>query len=251
MRIAVSDLLFAGFQKFAMRPLDKKYGIEFFYDFGKDYYWDKELLAWGDRDLTIHGPCVAIDLAKSQERDYLEIYEPVFKYAKAHNVEFVVVHSNETATDDLDYLKGLIILRLHKILDLAKRYGVTLAIENVGLKCKNNLIFDFDDFIQLPAEFPEAQFLIDTGHAHTNGWDLVKTVEALAPVLIGCHVHDNDGTGDQHLPVGWGTIDWETYFAAMKNLAPSAVLTLEYSKGFANAKELETHIDELKAKYQI
>ena len=42
MKFEVSDLLFAGFPKFAMRALSPQYGIEFFYEFGKDYYWDNE-----------------------------------------------------------------------------------------------------------------------------------------------------------------------------------------------------------------
>ena len=39
MQFEVSDLLFPGFTKDAMKRLDKQYGIEFFYEFGKDYYW--------------------------------------------------------------------------------------------------------------------------------------------------------------------------------------------------------------------
>ena len=33
MKFEVSDLLFAGFPKYAMRDLSKEYGIEFFYEF--------------------------------------------------------------------------------------------------------------------------------------------------------------------------------------------------------------------------
>mgnify|MGYP003331526418 CR=1 FL=1 len=51
MRIAVSDLLFPGFQKFAMRALKPEYGIEYFYEFGKNYYtWLQEQAANGDKD---------------------------------------------------------------------------------------------------------------------------------------------------------------------------------------------------------
>lgn len=251
MRIAVSDLLFPGFQKFAMRALKPEYGIEYFYEFGKNYYWDKEIIAWGDRDLTIHGPCVAVDLANPADENYLQIFDQTFQYAKKCNAEFVVVHSNETTNGDIAELKALVIERFHKIIDLAKVYDVTVAIENVGIACKNNVLFTFEDFIKLPAEFPDAKFLIDTGHAHCNGWDLAETVKAVAPVLIGCHVHDNDGTADAHLPVGQGNIDWDSYFEAIKTYAPNAVQTMEYCCGFANVAELEAHLDELKAKYGI
>ena len=42
MQFEVSDLLFPGFTKDAMKRLDKQYGIEFFYEFGKDYYWKQK-----------------------------------------------------------------------------------------------------------------------------------------------------------------------------------------------------------------
>ena len=42
MQFEVSDLLFPGFPKFALRELSKEYGIEFFYEFGKDYYWNNK-----------------------------------------------------------------------------------------------------------------------------------------------------------------------------------------------------------------
>ena len=70
MRWEISDLLFAGFTKYALRELNKDYGIEFFYEFGKDYYWDEEVAAWGKRSLSIHGPCVAVNLADKEQKNY-------------------------------------------------------------------------------------------------------------------------------------------------------------------------------------
>ena len=75
--------------------------------------------------------------------------------------------------------------------------------------------------------------------------------EALGSRLIACHVHDNDGSSDQHLPVGQGTIEWEPFFAALKKLPTPPVLVLEYAQGFADAKSLEQHIRALKKMYRI
>lgn len=60
--------------------------------------------------------------------------------------------------------------------------------------------------------------MLDTGHAHVNGWDIPAVVKALGERLVACHVHDNDGNGDAHLPVGQGDIDWKAYFGAVKNM---------------------------------
>ena len=43
MKIAVSDLPFAGFRIKELLKLPIEYGVEFFYEFGKNYYWDKIL----------------------------------------------------------------------------------------------------------------------------------------------------------------------------------------------------------------
>ena len=74
MQFEVSDLLFPGFTKDAMKRLDKQYGIEFFYEFGKDYYWKQQVEEWGERALSIHAPCVALNLADSKQKNYCPCY---------------------------------------------------------------------------------------------------------------------------------------------------------------------------------
>ena len=251
MKFEVSDLLFAGFPKFAMRALSPEYGIEFFYEFGKDYYWDNEIACWGKRDLSIHGPCVAVNLANPEQEVYLQAFEATFAYAQKVKADFVVVHTNEEIGEDKEALKALVKERLQKVLALSDKYGVKALIENVGLCCKNNVLFTYEDFLQLFQEFPTADALLDTGHAHVNGWDLAQVVKDLGPRLKACHVHDNSGMGDEHLPVEQGTIAWDRYFAAVKEYAPQATQVLEYSRGFTNTASLEEHLLELKAKYGL
>ena len=251
MNFTVSDLLFPGFPKFAIRQLSPEYGIEFFYEFGKDYYWNEEIAAWGKRGLSIHGPCVALNLADPAQEDYADIFAQTLAYAKKCGAEFVVVHTNEGIGQDKMALQRLVIDRLHHIMALAKGYGVQMVIENVGLRTKNNVLFTLPEYLELFKEFPEAMALLDTGHAHVNGWDLAQVVEALGERLLAFHVHDNDGSGDDHLPVWQGNTDWEGFFAAVKQYAPKSTLVLEYCCGFKTTAELEAHIAELKAKYNL
>lgn len=95
MQFEVSDLLFPGFTKDAMKRLDKQYGIEFFYEFGKDYYWKQQVEEWGERALSIHAPCVALNLADSKQKNYARVIEKTFAYAQKCKADFVVVHTNE------------------------------------------------------------------------------------------------------------------------------------------------------------
>lgn len=251
MRFSVSDLLFPGFQKYPLRDLSSEYGIEFFYEFGKDYYWNEETASWGARTLSIHGPCVAVNLADKKQTNYSKVFEKTFAYAQKVRAEFVVVHTNESWQGDKEKVQALVIKRLRQLVSLAKSYGVRLVIENVGLRTKGNVLFDLHEYIALFDIFPDAYALIDTGHAHVNGWELPSVIEALQGKLIGCHVHDNNGDADAHLPVGEGNIDWKGYFSAIKKFAPKAVQVFEYSQGFATAAALEEHITALRRQYRL
>lgn len=251
MKFSVSDLLFPGFQKYPLRDFSEEIGIEFFYEFGKDYYWSKEVAAWGERSLSIHGPCVALNLADKEQTGYLKILEKTFTYAQKVQAEFVVVHTNEAWQGEKSKVQAMVIKRLRKIISLAKSYGVQVLIENVGLRTKNNVLFDLNEYMALFDVFPDAKALIDTGHAHVNGWDIPSVIEELGGKLAACHVHDNSGNGDEHLPVGEGTINWRKYFAAVKKHAPEAVQVLEYSTGFKTAAEVEQHLKELRQEYKL
>lgn len=251
MKFEVSDLLFPAFTKDAMKNLDKQYGIEFFYEFGKDYYWNQQLEDWGERAFSIHAPCVALNLADKEQKIYEQVMEQTFAYAQKCKADFVVVHTNEAIAGDKEQLRELVISRLRHVITLGESYGVKVLIENVGLRTKNNVLFDLPEYIALFDIFPQAGALLDTGHAHVNGWDIPAVVQALGERLTACHVHDNDGSGDAHLPVGQGDIDWKAYFGAVKKYAPQATQVFEYCCGFNNTKDLEAHIAELKRNYKL
>ena len=252
MNFEVSDLLFPAFTKNALNELDKQYGIEFFYEFGKDYYWNEVLADWGKRSLSIHGPCVAINLADVKYKNYVKAYDKTFAYAKKCKAGFVVVHTNELLCgDDKEAMQARVIRRLRHVVNLGNSYGVQVLIENVGLRTKENVLFTLPEYLALFDIFPQAGALLDTGHAHVNGWDLPAVVKALGEKLKACHIHDNDGNGDAHLPVGEGDIDWKAYFAAVKKYAPQATQVLEYCCGFNDVASLEAHIAELKKTYKL
>ncbi|HCJ90740.1 MAG TPA: sugar phosphate isomerase/epimerase, partial [Acidaminococcaceae bacterium] len=69
------------------------------------------------------------------------------------------------------------------------------------------------------------------GHAHVNGWDMCRVIAALGDRLVSFHIHDNDGSGDTHQPVGRGTIPWGPVLAAMKQCTPGADWVFEYANG--------------------
>ncbi len=60
---------------------------------------------------------------------------------------------------------------------------------------------------------------LDTGHAHQAGLDVADAVRRLGPRLKHMHLQDNHGGPiDEHLPIGEGTIDWPSVFAALDEI---------------------------------
>ena len=215
MQWAVSDLAFGGFNKKYLSGLPLTYNIEFFYEFGTDHYWDTVLLPLAQnnkekRTFSIHGPCVAVNLADSSDEYYLKAYAQTFTYAQKIKAEFVVVHTNEIYHGEFAAVKELVYLALFE-------------------------------------SYPQALALLDTGHAHVNGWNLPETVKRLQKKLLAVHVHDNDGSGDSHQPVGLGTIEWEPYFASIRDYAPNALQILEYA--YIEPGVLTEHLHKLESRY--
>jgi sugar phosphate isomerase/epimerase len=75
---------------------------------------------------------------------------------------------------------------------------------------------------------PYFGFCLDVGHQHSfSKTDLAIWLQVLSGFLKEIHLHDNDGSGDAHLPVGQGNIDFGLLFGFLKENEKSPLLTLE------------------------
>jgi sugar phosphate isomerase/epimerase len=72
-------------------------------------------------------------------------------------------------------------------------------------------------------------FCLDTGHQAAFGTTpLTVWVAATAPYLAQLHLHDNTGLWDEHLPLGQGNIDFDSFFKQLKEIYQTPpVVTLE------------------------
>jgi sugar phosphate isomerase/epimerase len=103
----------------------------------------------------------------------------------------------------------------------AESLGVKVAIENV-----------FEDEPANLRALMEAMgsqnfgVCFDTGHCNLFTKVPLRTwLDTLMPYLAEVHLHDNDGTADQHLPIGEGTFDFKTFFSALKGM--ECIYTIE------------------------
>lgn len=90
---------------------------------------------------------------------------------------------------------------------------------------------------------PGLRFCLDIGHAHLDKReDGGRTyLEALRDRLALVHAHDNHGghgkPGDEHLPLGMGTIDLERDVAAIRSRGYDGPVTLEIFQGKVDDKK--------------
>jgi sugar phosphate isomerase/epimerase len=99
-----------------------------------------------------------------------------------------------------------------------RREGVRIALENG----------DFDG-IAAVFEFYGPDYVglcYDSGHANGKP-DAVSRLEAMGDRLISLHLHDNDGTGDQHNIPFRGTVDWPGVIRAVAGSAYRKWISLE------------------------
>lgn len=108
--------------------------------------------------------------------------------------------------------------------------GVRIALENlidfVGVNAGATDVVHAGDNADLLARLLAAYdpaflgFCYDSGHARL-GYDRLAAYTPLFDRLAVLHLHDNDGIGDLHLPVGDGVVDW-AHAAALVAASPYA-----------------------------
>jgi sugar phosphate isomerase/epimerase len=108
-------------------------------------------------------------------------------------------------------------------------HGIRVALENM----QPGDVFppgysDCTELVALAEEISLLTITFDVGHAHMAGLSLPTVIHRFGRRLGHIHIHDNDGTGDQHLPVGQGTIDWSGLMQAIAQNHYHGFLELEF-----------------------
>lgn len=95
----------------------------------------------------------------------------------------------------------------------ASRLGVKISVENI--------FEDEPSSLRLLAEKMNSDnfgICFDTGHCNLfSRVPLAEWMGSLNPYIIELHLHDNNRTSDQHLPVGEGTFDFGRFFTLLEN----------------------------------
>ena len=207
------------------------------------------LLGWlresGMKIFECHGLwSIAYDLNitdRPRRRAMIEEHKLCMEYAADLGCRTYVMHIGAFdcyyKDTSLEEMRRLAVESLEKLIPAAEKLGIIIAIEN-----------SFE-----PSNTPVLGCCFDTGHANimakTPGKDpakyasymnvcwkngVVEEADAfgkLAPHIVTCHLHDNDGYGDAHNLPGTGTIDWKMLIPALKNCPRIVSMQNETSAG--------------------
>lgn len=106
------------------------------------------------------------------------------------------------------------ILGIQEICDHAECLDMTIAVENmVNMPAIFGRMPEEITGILETVDRPNVGFILDVGHANTNG--CVDKFLELKDIIIHTHIHDNHGVKDEHLPVGNGTVPWSRVIEAL------------------------------------
>ena len=127
---------------------------------------------------------------------------------------------------------------LDELMPVLEKYSVRIAAENMP----ND---NFELLNRLMSEYPENYIGItyDSGHGNIGEGKGLDHMEPLKNRLQALHLHDNDGSGDQHQPPFFGTVDWERMVKLIAESSYRGGRPLSFELGMRNTpfyeKELE------------
>lgn len=118
-----------------------------------------------------------------------------------------------------------------RLCDYAKEIGVTVCLENMPFPdlplAHVSQITRFVDALGKD----NLKVCLDTGHANVCGTDIGEAIRLLGDRLAVFHIHDNNGTSDQHLMPGLGNADFSGMGKALCEIGFAGVLSSEAHVG--------------------
>jgi sugar phosphate isomerase/epimerase len=147
--------------------------------------------------------------------------------------------------------------RLGRAADYAAGRGIVLAVENIFRQSGHESSYRFDPralaCVVSAVDSPALGICFDFGHAFISsreeGFAMDEALRAVMPRLVHVHIHDNfgkpsvpnaraidmmfRGSGDLHLPPGWGAIPYEALFSIFA-ADFQGIFTLELQPRFAD-----------------
>ncbi|MGD9519233.1 MAG: sugar phosphate isomerase/epimerase family protein [Armatimonadota bacterium] len=193
--------------------------------------------------LSAHNPCADYFPTAPDEptrRKAIDAHKYMIEVLGRLGVKYFVFHHVGGPADQDPHILEFGHAALEELLPVARRHRVVLLIENF-------YNFPVERLLPTIERFGDEWLgiCVDVGHAHHSHYPVTPAgeIRAAAPYLRSLHIHDNHGheAGDEHLPPGWGTIDWPSVVTALRDVNYQGPFMMEVMR---NDKRLAAHSPE-------
>lgn len=170
----------------------------------------------------------------SAQSEFLSSIEPrVIETCSTMGIQYIVKHAYiPPEISDLNCKECFDINAeyFRKQADIAADYGINIVLENSFALDRTKKPNNSPDRILQLVELinrDNIRICLDVGHAHLMDENLTETCHAYGELLTCLHIHDNDGTKDQHRMPLHGTINWDDLFIGLQDIKYTGDFTLE------------------------
>ena len=156
-------------------------------------------------DVRMHAATVDINIASLNEGIRKESVRQMiffFLYADKINAKTITVHPGIIGRNEPHLRKWAMELACESVGEIIDNSNVEISVENMPVR-KKFLANTVDELEEIQNQ-TGCMITIDTGHANTT--DTLSEMLDLKNISY-CHLNDNDGVKDQHIPIGEGTLD--------------------------------------------
>lgn len=180
----------------------------------------------------VHGPWrwPAQDSTEEERAERWEKYAKSIRGASILGSKYIIIHPvMPFGHKDIDpeYSFKLNVEFFKSLMPVARQYGVTICYENMPMTKHSIALPEALLKVIEAVDDEHFEFCLDTGHCSVFGYSPADGLRLMKDHVKTLHVHDNDGTADQHRCPGNGVIDWEDFTRALHEINYDGVLSLE------------------------
>jgi sugar phosphate isomerase/epimerase len=167
-----------------------------------------------------------IDVEKSHRVDAMDEVKRAIESAEQIPIQSIVLHLGQRADTWSPRSLEHSLTAIEHLKAFAHPLGVRILLENL-----QNEITTPEHLLEIVrvGHFDNVGFCLDVGHAHISDGGIDTAFELLKPRIAELHLHDNQGTRDDHLWPGAGVIDWSSVAKHIATLPPQTRGILEIS----------------------
>ncbi|MDO8622838.1 MAG: sugar phosphate isomerase/epimerase [archaeon] len=186
------------------------------------------------RKLALEGLKKTINLASKLNAENIVIHAGFKERNKGRKENLVsMINSIETASDYIN----------------KKGYNIKLGIEN-GLY-PNQIFVNPEEINQIKEFYPKVGLWFDIGHANVNSSsDVYDIAQRCDEIIIGCHIHNNNGKKDLHASLQYGNINLKKALTPLQNKIETEqiplILELYHFRTFSSKEDVLKSINILK-----